>query len=67
MVAPDFPWLCPSPHCPDPRNSSSRPVNGVIRCRSCGWERKVAAPEPENLDDFPGLFGPREPPKDDKP
>ena len=32
------------------------PVDGVIKCRSCGWERRVAAPEPEAVDDLPGLF-----------
>ncbi len=64
MPAPDLPWNCPSPYCTDPHNPSSRPVDGVIRCRSCGWERRVAPPEPENLDDWPGLFSPRSPEKD---
>jgi hypothetical protein len=61
MPAPDLPWNCPSPYCPDPHNPSSRPVDGVIRCRSCGWSRRVAPPEPENLDDWPGLFTPKAP------
>lgn len=67
MAAPDLPWNCPSPYCPEPHNPSSRPVDGVIRCRSCGWEKRVAEREPENLDDFPGLFQVPEPDPDRKP
>ncbi len=66
MAAPDLPWNCPSPYCPEPHNPSSRPVDGVIRCRSCGWERRAVEREPENLDDFPGLFQVPEPEKDPK-
>jgi len=66
MPAPDLPWNCPSPYCPDPHNPSSRPVDGKIRCRSCGWERSVVVREPENLDELPGLFAPREPEKEPK-
>jgi hypothetical protein len=55
-MAPNLPWNCPNPYCKDPHNPSSAPVNGVIRCRSCGWERRVAKPEPESIDDLPGLF-----------
>ena len=67
MPVPDLPWNCPSPYCPEPHNPSSRPVDGVIRCRSCGWERRVAPPEPENLDEWPGLFTPKEGDKEEKP
>jgi hypothetical protein len=63
MAARDLPWNCPSPYCTDPHNLSSKPVDGVVRCRSCGWERKVTEPEPENIDDLPGLFSPKDPQK----
>jgi hypothetical protein len=63
MAARDLPWNCPSPYCTDPHNPSSKPVDGVVRCRSCGWERKVTAPEPENIDDLPGLFSQKDPRK----
>jgi hypothetical protein len=66
MVALDLPWNCPSPYCTDPHNPSSKPVDGVVRCRSCGWGPKVTQPEPQNIDNLPGLFQPREPKKDDK-
>lgn len=55
-MPPSLPWNCPNPYCKEPHNPSSTPVDGVIRCRSCGWERRVAAPEPESVDDLPGLF-----------
>ena len=57
-MAPSLPWNCPNPYCKEPHNPSSTPVDGVIRCRSCGWERRVAAAEPEAVDDLPGLFAP---------
>jgi hypothetical protein len=59
-MAPNLPWNCPNPYCKDPHNPSSTPVNGIIRCRSCGWERRVAKREPESIDDLPGLFTPLE-------
>jgi hypothetical protein len=65
MPSPDLPWICPSPYCTEPHNPSSKPVDGVVRCRSCGWERKAAVREPESLDDLPGLFQSIEPKKDD--
>jgi len=55
-MSPNLPWNCPNPYCKEPHNPSSTPVNGVIKCRSCGWERRVSAPEPEAVDDLPGLF-----------
>jgi hypothetical protein len=63
MSTPILPWNCPNPYCEEPHNASSVPVDGVIRCHSCGWERKVKVPEPENLDDWPGLFTPIEKPR----
>ena len=60
MGVPNLPWNCPNPYCEDPHNPSSIAVDGMIRCHSCGWERRVAAPQPESLDDFPELFQPRE-------
>ena len=67
-MSPNLPWNCPNPYCKEPHNPSSEPVNGVIKCRSCGWERRVAAPEPEAVDDLPGLFttAQEEPKKDDE-
>lgn len=65
MVVPNHPWNCPNPYCEEPHNPSSIPVDGVIRCHSCGWERKVATREPESVDDLPGLFSPRSPAKDE--
>lgn len=65
MAVPNLPWNCPSPYCEDPHNPSTIVVDGVIRCHSCGWERRVAPPKPESLDDFPGLFQPKEEPKKD--
>jgi hypothetical protein len=59
-MSPNLPWNCPNPYCKDPHNPSSTPVGGVVTCHSCGWERKVAQPEPEPIDEFPGLFTPRE-------
>ena len=56
MPVANLPWNCPNPYCKDPHNPSSTVVNGVIRCHSCGWERKVTAREPESVDDLPGLF-----------
>ncbi len=63
----NLPWNCPNPYCEDPHNESSTPVEGVIRCHSCGWQRRVTAPEPESLDDLPGLFQPRADRDDEKP
>lgn len=67
-MSPNLPWNCPNPYCKEPHNPSSTPVNGVIKCHSCGWERRVAAPEPEAVDDLPGLFSTsqEEPKKDDE-
>ena len=56
----DLPWICPNPHCEDPRNPSSIPVDGMIRCHSCGWQKKATVQEPESIDDLPGLFRPRD-------
>jgi len=64
MPALNLPWNCPNPYCEDPHNPASTPVDGVIRCHSCGWEQKVKAREPENLDDWPDLFTPIEPTKE---
>lgn len=64
MPVPDLPWNCPNPYCDSPHNPSSAAVNGVVRCHSCGWERKVTIRAPEDLDDFPGLFSPIEPKKE---
>ncbi|HEY3170497.1 MAG TPA: hypothetical protein VGK08_05800 [Thermoanaerobaculia bacterium] len=66
MVAPNLPWNCPNPYCEDPHNRSSIPVGGKVRCHSCGWERKVITPEPESVDDLPGLFQPIEETKNDE-
>ena len=66
MGTPNLPWNCPNPYCKDPHNPSSTPVNGVIKCHSCGWERRVAQAQPEAVDDLPGLFSsiPEEPKKE---
>ncbi len=58
-MSPNLPWNCPNPYCKDPHNPSSIPVEGVVTCHSCGWERKVSKPEPEPVDELPGLFTPR--------
>jgi len=63
MPVSNLPWNCPNPYCEDPHNPTTIVENGVARCHSCGWERKIAAPKPESLDDFPELFQPREAPK----
>jgi hypothetical protein len=63
MGIPNLPWNCPNPYCEDPHNPSTIVTNGVVRCHSCGWERRVAAPQPESLDDFPELFQPKDEPK----
>ena len=63
MVALTLPWNCPNPYCEDPHNPSSSAENGVVRCHSCGWQRKVAVAQPESLDDFPELFQPRDQPR----
>jgi hypothetical protein len=63
---PNLPWNCPNPYCEEPHNPSSVPVAGKVRCHSCGWEREVKAPEPEAVDDLPGLFQPIEAEKKDE-
>lgn len=60
MPPPNLPWNCPNPYCEDPHNPTSVPIDGKVRCRSCGWERRVKVAEPEPVDDFPGLFQPIE-------
>lgn len=51
------PWNCPNPYCESPHNPSSEPVDGKVRCRSCGWERPAArATKPVPLDNVDGLF-----------
>jgi hypothetical protein len=67
MPAPSLPWNCPNPYCEDPHNPSSVPVDGKIRCHSCGWERKVMPAAPESVDDLPGLFQPIEEEKKEEP
>ncbi len=64
---PNLPWNCPNPYCKEPHNADSTPVDGAIKCHSCGWERRIAAPPPEPVDDLPGLFTTyqEEPKKDD--
>ena len=54
MAVHNLPWNCPNPHCQEPHNPPSVPIDGKIRCRSCGWEREVSGAIP--VGDMPDLF-----------
>jgi len=49
MPVSNLPWNCPNPYCEDPHNPSTIVENGVARCHSCGWERRVVDLEFQQL------------------